>query len=141
MPLGITLVSLALGAVGENTFAQMLEPLFHELHFPAGLEFLDSILPVVPLAVSLILVTSLHVVLGEQVPKVAVLRAPERFALTAAPFMRVFNVLFKGFIDLLDWATRKRVRLLGPPAPPARTPRFLPWKRSKRSSAARTRRG
>ncbi len=114
--LGITLVSLALGAVGENTFEQLLEPYFHELHFPPALVFFDAVLPVVPLAVSLILVTSLHVVLGEQVPKVAVLRAPERFALTAAPVMRVFNLVFKGFIDLLDWATRSILQLLGLPA-------------------------
>jgi putative hemolysin len=114
--LGITLVSLALGAVGENTFAVILDPFFHGAHFPPALEILDSILPVVPLAISLTLVTALHVVLGEQVPKVAVLRAPERFALAAAPVMRVFNVIFKGFIDLLDWATRSILKVLGLPA-------------------------
>jgi putative hemolysin len=114
--LGITLVSLALGAVGEKTFAVMLDPYFLEAHFPPVLAFLDAILPFVPLAVSLTLVTALHVVLGEQVPKVAVLRAPERFALTAAPVMRVFNSIFKGFIDVLDWATRSILKLLGLPA-------------------------
>ena len=86
--LGITVVSLALGAVGENAFEAWLEPYFHDAHFPQWLQFLDSVLPALPLALSLIIVTSLHVVLGEQVPKVAVLRAPERFMLTAAPFMR-----------------------------------------------------
>ncbi len=114
--LGITLVSLALGAVGENTFSALLEPYFHDAHFPPALEFLDSILPVIPLAVSLTVVTSVHVVFGEQVPKVAVLRSPERFALIAAPFMDVFNRVFKGFIDLLDWATRSILHALGLPA-------------------------
>lgn len=111
--LGITLVSLALGAVGENTFAEILEPYFHNAHFPPALMFFDAILPAIPLIVSLTVVTALHVVLGEQVPKVAVLRSPERFALAAAPFMQVFNRLFKGFIDLLDWATRIILRILG----------------------------
>ena len=114
--LGITLVSLALGAVGENTFSALLEPYFHNAHFPPALEFLDSVLPVIPLAVSLTVVTSVHVVFGEQVPKVAVLRSPERFALFAAPFMDVFNRLFKGFIDILDWATRSILHSLGLPA-------------------------
>lgn len=113
--LGITVVSLALGAVGENTFAELLDPYFLDAHFPPALAFLDAILPALPLAVSLVLVTSLHVVLGEQVPKVAVLRAPERFALLAAPAMDVFSRLFKWFIDLLDWATRLVLRLVGLP--------------------------
>lgn len=114
--LGITVVSLALGAVGENTFAAWLEPYFAEAHFPPWLQFLDSVLPVLPLVISLIVVTSLHVVLGEQVPKVAVLRAPERFALAAAPFMQGFSAVFRGFINLLDWATRSVLRLLRLPA-------------------------
>ncbi len=114
--LGITLVSLALGAVGENTFAVLLEPYFENAHFPPSLIFLDSIIPVIPLAISLTVVTAIHVVLGEQVPKVAVLRSPEKFALIAAPIMDVFNRIFKGFIDLLDWATRSILRALGLPA-------------------------
>ena len=114
--LGITVVSLALGAVGENTFQVLLEPYFHEVQLPAGLEILNRVLPALPLIISLTVVTSLHVVLGEQVPKVAVLRAPERFALLAAPAMNLFSRVFKGFINLLDWATRSVLRLIGLPA-------------------------
>jgi len=117
--LGITVVSLALGAVGENTFEVLLEPYFHETELPPELAFLNSILPALPLIFSLIIVTSLHVVLGEQVPKVAVLRSPERFALLAAPVMQVFSSVFRGFIGALDWATRMLLKLFGlPPATP-----------------------
>jgi CBS domain containing-hemolysin-like protein len=117
--LGITAVSLALGAVGENTFEALLEPYFHETELPPGLSFINAILPALPLVFSLIIVTSLHVVLGEQVPKVAVLRSPERFALLAAPVMRVFSSVFHGFISALDWATRMLLKLFGlPPASP-----------------------
>lgn len=114
--LGITVVSLALGAVGENTFQTLLEPVFHEAQLPAALQFLQTILPALPLVLSLIVVTSFHVVLGEQVPKVAVLRSPERFALAAAPVMRLFILVFKGFVDLLDGATRLVLRLFGLPS-------------------------
>jgi len=114
--LGITVVSLALGAAGENTFEALLEPYFHEVQLPPALQFVNRILPALPLVISLTVVTSLHVVLGEQVPKVAVLRAPERFALLAAPVMNVFSRVFKGFIDLLDWATRRILRMVGLPA-------------------------
>jgi CBS domain containing-hemolysin-like protein len=113
--LGITLVSLALGAVGENTFAALLDPVFRDMRLPGWAQAASGILPALPLVISLIVVTSFHVVLGEQVPKVAVLRAPERFALTAAPVMRVFGTVFKGFISLLDWAARQVLRLMGLP--------------------------
>ncbi len=113
--LGITIVSLALGAVGENTIAELLTPLFKDVNPPASIRFLEAIIPALPLVLSLIVVTSFHVVLGEQVPKVATLRAPERFALVAAPIMDVFSKIFKWFIDLLDWATRGVLALMGLP--------------------------
>lgn len=111
--LGITLVSLILGAEGENTFQTILEPYFHAVRLPPTLEFINTILPAVPLVLSLALITSLHVILGEQVPKVATLRNPERFALTAAPFMQVFMNVFKWFISLLDWIARQVLALIG----------------------------
>ncbi|MCE5209568.1 MAG: hemolysin family protein [Chloroflexi bacterium] len=113
--LGITLVSLALGAVGENTFQAWLEPVFERMVMPSWLAFLEAIIPAMPLILSLIIVTGLHVVLGEQVPKVAVLRKPEVFALRAAPVMDVFGKVFKGFINILDWATRLILGLIGLP--------------------------
>ncbi len=103
--LGITLVSLALGDAGEEAFSTLLEPYFNELSLPAGLGFLHNILPALPLVISLSIITSMHVVFGEQVPKVAVLRSPERFALISAPIMDIFSKVFRGFINLLDWAT------------------------------------
>jgi len=111
--LGITLVSLALGAVGENTFEALLAPLFEDLALPPVLQRLVPLMAVLPLFLSLAIVTSLHVVLGEQVPKVATLHDPERFALIAARPMRLFIVVFKWFVDLLDWATRQILSLVG----------------------------
>ena len=77
--LGITIVSLALGAVGENTFEALLAPFFHGINLPASLQSLTSVFAALPLVISLIIVTSFHVVLGEQVPKVAALNSPEKF--------------------------------------------------------------
>lgn len=111
--LGITLVSLALGAVGENTFEALLGPLFERIVLPAGLIFLEKLIIFLPLAISLTVVTAIHVVLGEQVPKVAVLRSPERFALASSRVMTLFIAVFKGFISILDWATRAILSLAG----------------------------
>ena len=104
--LGITLVSLGLGAAGENAFSAMLVPYFQSMQLPADLVFLRGFLTAIPLFLSLLVVTSIYVVLGEQVPKVAILRDPERYAIISAPFMQVFISIFRGFILLLDGATR-----------------------------------
>jgi putative hemolysin len=111
--LGITIVSLALGALGENTFQALLTPTFDRLVLPSNLHILASLLAVLPLVLSLIIITSIHVVLGEQVPKVATLHQPERVALLGAQPINAFSVVFKWFIDVLDWATRLVLRLFG----------------------------
>lgn len=113
--IGITAASLALGAVGENTFQQLLLPLFNITALPPNLAFVTPLIQALPILLSLILITSIHVVFGEQVPKVAVLRAPERFALAAAPVMNVFTNVFRGIIRLLDGATRLVLRSFGLP--------------------------
>ncbi len=111
--LGITIVSLTLGAVGENTFEALLTPYFNRINLSPTLTHLTPVLVALPLIISLIIITSLHVVLGEQVPKVATLHQPERIALLAAQPMKIFTIIFKWFIDLLDWATRMVLRLFG----------------------------
>jgi putative hemolysin len=111
--LGITIVSLALGAVGENTFAALLEPVFQNIRLPEALQSLTSVFAALPLVLSLVIVTSFHVVLGEQVPKVACLNAPEGVALLGARPMQIFSTLFKWFIDALDWATQMILKIFG----------------------------
>ena len=113
--LGITIVSLALGSVGEKTFESMLEPVFQNAQLPPGLQFINAILPALPLVISLIIVSGIHVVFGEQVPKVATLRNPEKFAIRAAPYMTLFSQIFKGFITLLNWITKQVLHMMGTP--------------------------
>jgi putative hemolysin len=113
--LGITIVSLALGSVGEKTFESLLEPIFQNAQLPPGLQFINAILPALPLVISLIIVSGIHVVFGEQVPKVATLRNPEKFAIRAAPYMSLFSRVFKGFIHLLNWITKQVLHLMGTP--------------------------
>ena len=109
----ITLINLAVGAVSENTFAAMLLPLFARIQVPAAWDFVRHILNALPVVLGLIIATSLQVVFGELVPKVAVLRSPEKFALTAAPWMNWFIRVFKYFIILLDWMARSVLAMFG----------------------------
>jgi putative hemolysin len=111
--LGITIVSLALGAVGENTFQKLLTPTFNRIALAPNLQRLTSLLAALPLILSLIIITSIHVVLGEQVPKVATLHQPERVAMLGARPMKAFSSVFKWFIDILDWATKLVLRMFG----------------------------
>jgi putative hemolysin len=111
--LGITIVSLALGALGENTFQALLTPTFSRIVLAPNLQNLSPLLAALPLILSLIIITSIHVVLGEQVPKVATLHQPERVAMLGAQPMNIFTTVFKWFIDILDWATRLVLRIFG----------------------------
>jgi CBS domain containing-hemolysin-like protein len=111
--LGITMVGLVLGALGENTFQGLLLPVFNSLILPENLRFLTPVFSALPLILSLIIITGLLVVLGEMVPKVATLQQPERVALRSAQPMRLFSTIFKWFIDILDWATKLVLHLFG----------------------------
>ncbi|WP_079127419.1 hemolysin family protein [Streptomyces sp. TP-A0874] len=92
---GITVCSLTLGAVAEPTVARLLEPLFRAVRMPAPL--------VHPLgyAIALTAVVSLHLVVGEMVPKNLAMAAPERTALRLAPALVAFARLCRPITTLL----------------------------------------
>jgi putative hemolysin len=55
----------------------------------------------------------LHIVLGEQAPKVWAIRAPENVAMFAARPLRLFNSMFGLIIRFLDWLTGVVLRIFG----------------------------
>ena len=111
--IGITMVGLALGAIGENTFQELLQPIISTLTLPDNLEFLTPFLNAFPLILSMLIITTLLVVFGEMVPKVATLQQPERVAMLSAQPMKVFSTIFKWFIDGLDSMTKITLRMFG----------------------------
>ncbi|MBX3170627.1 MAG: HlyC/CorC family transporter [Candidatus Eremiobacteraeota bacterium] len=98
--LGITIASLVLGAAGEALFRKPLSA--------AGLSS-----PVALTLLSLALMTMLHVVVGEQVPKMLAIQFPQRVALTAAPATALFLRLCRPGIWFLSKMTSLILRLLG----------------------------
>ncbi len=74
--LGITLASLGLGWIGEPALAHVFEQLFHDA--PGVLAVLAGHTAAV--AVAFTLITTLHIILGELVPKALALLHPERIA-------------------------------------------------------------
>lgn len=103
--LGITLASLALGWIGEPAIARLLEdPL-------SGLS--DTLRHGIAFAIAFSIITSLHIVLGEQAPKLMGLAMAERVALTVALPMQLFYRVFSLPIRALDWASAHTVKLFG----------------------------
>ena len=103
--LGITLASLALGWVGEPAIARLLEgPL-------AGIS--DTARHTIAFLVAFSIITSLHIVLGEQAPKLLGLAVAEKVALTVAFPLELFYKVFSLPIRALDWASARVVKLVG----------------------------
>ncbi len=108
--LGITLASLALGAVAEPTIGGLIEPLLHGLLEPTPIRAISGTLGVI---LAFMIVTTLHIVLGEQAPKVFAIRSPEQVSKLAAYPLELFNKIFAIFILFLDWLTARTLRLFG----------------------------
>jgi CBS domain containing-hemolysin-like protein len=103
--LGITLASLALGWIGEPAIARLLDgPL-------AGLS--ETWRHVIAIGVAFVIITSLHIVLGEQAPKLMGLALAEKVALAVALPMQIFYRVFSLPIRALDWASARTVKLVG----------------------------
>jgi len=110
--IGITVASLGLGMYGEPAIAEFIEvPLENWL----GLE--SGTLHTVSFILSLSLITYLHVVLGEMIPKSLALQRSERLALTIAWPMSVLEKLLSKPISILNGIGLWLLRLVGVPRP------------------------
>ena len=99
---GITLTSLGLGALGESTLAALLSPLVANVPGPHTAVLVHA----VSLALAFLLLTILHVVLGELVPKSISLQRAGRVALLVARPFQWYLGAFRPAIDLLDGSSR-----------------------------------
>jgi putative hemolysin len=106
---GITLTSLGLGAIGEPALAQLFRPLFAWLPGVQGAIVAHAL----ALTVAFILLTILHVVFGEVVPKILSLERAARASLVIARPFSWYLHTFRWAIDLLDALGRRVVRALG----------------------------
>ena len=106
--LGITLSSLGLGWMGEPAVAVALHPLF------ALLSVTDpAVLASLSIAVGFTLITLLHVVFGELVPKSISIRKAESAVLILARPMRFFYVLCLPVVGVMNGISNSFLRLAG----------------------------
>ncbi|MFO0937191.1 MAG: hemolysin family protein [Gemmataceae bacterium] len=107
--LGITLASLALGFVSEPALHQLLDPLFDVI--PANWKGTFSHTASVLLTLGL--VTYLHVVFGEQMPKITALHSAERIGLLVAPPMNLFSRFTRPIVRLMNGSSNFFLRRFG----------------------------
>jgi CBS domain containing-hemolysin-like protein len=107
--LGITVASLILGRVGEPYVAELLKILLPKLHITLSEHALHN----VAFATGIAVITVLHMVLGEQVPKTLSIRYSLETSLLVALPLRAFYYLFAPFIWIINILTRLTLRLFG----------------------------
>lgn len=114
--LGITIASIALGWVGEATLAKIIHPLFDALPYVSSTVATHT----VAVAIAFILITFLHVVIGELMPKSIALQYPEKTTLTVTRPLVLVAKIFTPFIFLLNGFGNWFLKLLRiPPAHPS----------------------
>ena len=107
--LGITLASLGLGWVGEPLVADLLLPLFSFLTPTQTWIAAHTIATVVAFT----LITFLHVILGELVPKAVALQRPDRVSLWMTQPLLWFSAVMRPFIVVMSAIGNGVLRLVG----------------------------
>jgi len=106
--LGITLASLGLGFVGESALHHIIENIFHYFNF----EIAEATVYTVSLVVSFLLITIMHIVFGELIPKSIAIRKAEPTTMAIAMPLRVFYTVFKPFIWSMNMMSNAVLRLM-----------------------------
>ena len=105
--LGITLASLALGFLGEPAFSALIHPVLSVL----GLS--DALISAIAIAFGYIVMTTLHVVIGELIPKSFAIFSTEKYALFSATPLLIFYKLTYPVMWVFNGITNFVVRLCG----------------------------
>jgi CBS domain containing-hemolysin-like protein len=112
--LGITLASLALGWIGEPVLSDLLLPLFSFLPENGSVLAAHSL----GIATAFILITFMHVVFGELIPKTLALQTPDKVALWLGRPLLLFTQITRPLILVMKGLANAIVRLVGyEPAP------------------------
>jgi CBS domain containing-hemolysin-like protein/mannitol/fructose-specific phosphotransferase system IIA component (Ntr-type) len=111
---GITVASIGLGFVGEPAFTALLHPLVASL----GAGWIGEVAATaIAVTAGFVLVSFLHIVLGELLPKSIAIRSAEKSILGISAPLFFFRVLFAGPIWLLNAAVTGLLKLFRVPAP------------------------
>ena len=102
--LGITLASIGIGFLGEPAIAKLIEPAFGGLSHGAA--------AAISIAIAYLIVTVVHITVGEQVPKVWAIQRADRTVRRISRPLHLFARVFHPFVVLLNRASNGILRLL-----------------------------
>ncbi|MBF8455858.1 HlyC/CorC family transporter [Kaistella sp. G5-32] len=106
--LGITLASLALGWVGESAMHHVIENVFHYFNLAVA----DGTITTISLVLSFLIITVMHIVFGELIPKSIAIRKAEPTVMAIAMPLRIFYTVFKPFIWSMNHMSNAFLRLI-----------------------------
>lgn len=107
--LGITLASLGLGWIGEPIVAKLIEGFMNLIGLTISAEMAHKI----ALPVAFLTITVLHIIFGELAPKSLAIRYPYQTSMVVAIPLRIFHLLFRPFIYVLNGLANFLLRLIG----------------------------
>lgn len=111
--LGITLSSLALGWIGEGAMRHFMDKFLIMMNLSLD----DTSVTTISLFFSFFIITILHIVFGELVPKSIAIRKSESTAMFVAYPLRGFTIVFQPFIWLMNSMSNGFLRMINiPPA-------------------------
>ena len=105
--LGITLIGLLLGRIGEDVFSVAIQPLL------APLALSDARQHGISFFVGIVIITYLSVTFGELVPKTLAIHYATRIALTLSEPLQIFYRIFRPFITFFSNSANFVVSLFG----------------------------
>ncbi|HAA13302.1 MAG TPA: hypothetical protein DCE41_17085 [Cytophagales bacterium] len=106
--LGITIASLGLGRVGEPAVAHIISPWIEA----AGITS-EQAIHNIAFVISFSIITALHIIIGEQVPKIYAIRKPSPVFVYSAWLLRAFYILLYPFMWVLNQVTLVVLRWVG----------------------------
>ncbi len=106
--LGITMASLALGWIGEPAIAHLITPLILKLGITS-----TNLIHGIAFTIAFSLITSFHIVIGEQVPKIYAIRKSDQVFLGSALLLKGFYIILYPFMYVLNGISNVFLKWLG----------------------------
>lgn len=111
--LGITVASIAIGYIAEDAIHALIVPYLEFIHFNMPLLNASMTGHIVSTLITLVIVTYLHVVLGEQVPKMIAIQKAETVALWTTRPTQLFGKVFRPFISIMSGSATGIMKIFG----------------------------
>ncbi len=106
--IGITMASIALGWVGESAIAHLIGHYVYQFGVTS-----EVMIHSIAFTIAFTIITTLHIVLGEQVPKIYAITRPETVLHWSSWILKVFYLVLYPFMYVLNVSTVKLLQWIG----------------------------